>query len=427
MQRTPIPGTLAAAKGGLVTLLFLFGCSDPQLCIALTNTPTGTVQLRIRASIEGGSDQEKVSGTDQFIDGAQTKVCVALPSSAKSDAAIKIDALDSGGCTLASASVADSPPDGLFRRYYYSKSFIPSEKVSPDGWCTLEFPKELTPGLSGIQAIWGSSSQNVWIIDYSGHLLHWDGQNWSLAAEDGPGAVYGMWGNPTSELWTVGLGPTNEGEIGHFVHDRWESRRPTGRLHDIWGSGSSELWAVGETAGQWQIQRRTGAGEWVSMLGPLIPPKPLYQVWGRGRSDIWMVGGSLTILHADDSGAVTPSLIDPAVTEVDLYGVWAGAPDDVWAVGGNGMILHKAGKKDWAPPADYTTVGSTLRSVWGSSPSQIWAVGESGTILHWAGTRWTPVKSGTTQSLYRVWGTETGEVWAVGSQGTVLHYSGRSS
>ena len=50
-----------------------------------------------------------------------------------------------------------------------------------------------------------------------------------------------------------------------------------------------------------------------------------------------MVGDSLTILHADDSSTVTPSLIDPAVTEVDLYGVWASAQDDVWAVGGIGM------------------------------------------------------------------------------------------
>ena len=64
--------------------------------------------------------------------------------------------------------------------------------------------------------------------------------------------------------------------------------------------------------------------------------------------------------------------------------------------------------------------GNPLWSVWGSASTDVWAVGLGGTILHWDGSAWSPVASGTVNSLTSVRGSASNDVWAVGD-GTILH------
>jgi hypothetical protein len=51
-------------------------------------------------------------------------------------------------------------------------------------------------------------------------------------------------------------------------------------------------------------------------------------------------------------------------------------------------------------------------------------VGVGGTILHYDGATWSPMSSGTTNSLQAVWCSSGSDVFAVGYGGTILHYSG---
>lgn len=421
MYQTPKLDTLALAGGGLFSLWLLGGCSNPTICVALTNIPAGTAQLQVSTAIKVGSDQISMVGMDQHVAGNQTRLCVELPASATESVSIDIEALDSGGCKLASTSVSDNVPKDWPHHYYYAKSFVSSGTVSSDGWCRLEFRKDTVPNLSLVQGIAGSSAQDVWMLDSLGILLNWNGQSWSVVSQVAPWGVKSMWGSPGKELWTVSA----EEKVGHFVDGSWRSYSVSGQLRDIWGSGPSDLWSVGEPGDMWQILRSSGGGEWTSIAGPSGTPKPLYQVWGRGPDDIWMVGAELTILHADQSGNVVSSPTSAGDSTADLYGVWASGRDDVWAVGAGGVILHKVGGNAW--DLNYKEAVHLLHSVWGSSRTNVWAVGENGTILHWDGTAWKSVVSGTSETLYRVWGTETGEVWAVGGRGTILHHAGGSS
>jgi hypothetical protein len=102
-----------------------------------------------------------------------------------------------------------------------------------------------------------------------------------------------------------------------------------------------------------------------------------------------------------------------------LSGVWGSSGSDVFAVGGT--ILHYDGT-DWSPMSSGTTQSLSGVGVWGSSGSDVFAVG--GTILHYDGSEWSDMSSGTTAGLWDVWGSSGGDVFAVGSYGTILHYGG---
>ena len=417
--------TVSLAGGGLFSLWLLGGCGNPTICVALTNVPAGTAQLQVSTAINVGTDKIPMSGMDQYVAGNQNRLCVELPASATDNVAIDIEALDSGGCKLASTSVNDSIPHSWPQHYYYAKAFVSSGNVSSDGWCRLEFRKDTIPTLGLVQGIAGSSAQDAWMLDYLGTLLNWNGRSWSLVSQVAPWGVRSMWATPSRELWTVSPSDATGDRITHFVDGSWRYYDASGRLYDIWGSGPSDLWAVGERGDMWQILHSSGGRGWSSIAGPSGTPKPVYQVWGRGPDDIWMVGAELTILHVDQSGNVVSSPTNAGDSTADLYGVWASGRDDVWAVGAGGVILHKIGDNAWN--INHKEGIHLLRSVWGSSRTNIWAVGENGTILHWDGSNWKSVGSGTPHSLYRVWGTETGEVWAVGDRGVILHHSGSSS
>jgi len=82
----------------------------------------------------------------------------------------------------------------------------------------------------------------------------------------------------------------------------------------------------------------------------------------------------------------------------------------------------------WTPMSSGTT--QTLYGVWGSSGSDVFAVGSNGTILHYNGSTWSSMTSGTTNALLGVWGSSGTDVFAVGGysdssyHGTILHYNG---
>ena len=103
-----------------------------------------------------------------------------------------------------------------------------------------------------------------------------------------------------------------------------------------------------------------------------------------------------------------------------LQDVWGSSDSDVFAVGHPGIILHYDGAT-WSPMSSGTT--ETLWGVWGNSGGDVFAVGGPGTILHYDGATWGPMSSGITDSLYDVWGSNSNDVFAVGENGTILYYT----
>ncbi|MBN2560091.1 MAG: hypothetical protein JXQ75_04100 [Phycisphaerae bacterium] len=111
-----------------------------------------------------------------------------------------------------------------------------------------------------------------------------------------------------------------------------------------------------------------------------------------------------------------------------LNGIWGTGSTDVFAVGDAGTILHYDGW-NWTPMDSGTT--ESLRGVWGSGPIDVFVVGgtdypASSVILHYNGTVWTTMTNLASEQLNGVWGSAGDDVFAVGEYGTVLHYDGLS-
>jgi hypothetical protein len=106
--------------------------------------------------------------------------------------------------------------------------------------------------------------------------------------------------------------------------------------------------------------------------------------------------------------------------------VWGSSSSDIFAVGTSGTVVHFDGQT-WSPMTSGTQ--QTLHDVWGSSGSDVWAVGNNGTILHYDGSVWSDlsVPGPNPPHLSGVWGSSSTDVFFVGSGGTIIHYTNGST
>jgi hypothetical protein len=68
--------------------------------------------------------------------------------------------------------------------------------------------------------------------------------------------------------------------------------------------------------------------------------------------------------------------------------------------------------------------GFSKLAVWGTSVSHVFVGGDGGSTLYYDGSTFTPMRSGTTKSIYNFWGSSGADIWGVGADGLILHYDG---
>jgi hypothetical protein len=283
---------------------------------------------------------------------------------------------------------------------------------------TLDFQLEAGRTDESLEAVWGTSSSDVYVVGGIGLILHYDGSGWSTM-NSGSGAILrGVWGASSSDVYAVG----SEGTILHYDGTGWTQKvSGTARwLEAVWGTSESDIYAVGQDG---TILHYDGT-RWTSMTSSAYGW--LRAVWGSSSRDVYAVGFQCStswgttrlcsgeMVHNDGRGW-------SAIMRDTLAGVWGTSSSDVYTVGLSGTILHYDGT-EW----DTMTSGTnaSLRAVWGSSTSDIYAVGSGGTILHYDGTGWSAMTSRTEESLGAIWGTSSSDVYVVGSGTTILHYDG---
>jgi hypothetical protein len=168
-------------------------------------------------------------------------------------------------------------------------------------------------GQATINAIWGSSANDVWIAIDDGQQ-----QPWARGT-----LVHGTSSSPGGPLaWT---------SIDS------QSAQP---FEAIWGSSAADVWAVG--LGGTVCRFSAGAATWTSIAVPTT--QPLRGVWGTSASDLWVVGDAGTILHFDGTTWTHATVAFPLGPKPNLTGVWGSGPNDVWVVG-DVYTLHFTGKK----------------------------------------------------------------------------------
>lgn len=235
---------------------------------------------------------------------------------------------------------------------------------------------------------------------------------WKVDYQRAGTSLNSIWGSSGQNIFVVG----DSGTILHFNGISWESVESGGgeALYGVWGSSGTDVFAVGANG---LIQHFNGTA-W-QRIDTGLPGTVLSGVWRNTGSRAYASGSEVSILSSPSASPWEIMLQQP--NYADFRGIWGSSDANIFAVGEFGTIFHYNGAI-WSPMASGTT--NTLYGIWGSSAEDIFAVGDQGTILHYEGTKWAPVASGTTEMLKGVWGNAANEVYAVGENGTLLRYDG---
>ena len=315
-------------------------------------------------------------------------------------------------------------------------------------WCRVTLPQTRI----SLNGIWGSSSDNVWIVGSPATTLHWNGKSLDVKPVDTSQAISGIWGSSASDVWMF----SRSASIWHLDPCSFSWSRSLGKtgkpepdkgyptpIAAMWGTSNSDVWAVGASVSQavgispsppvyhsggW----RDGDPNW-QIVGTTIWNPPTVEqitfnaICGGAKSGVWLVGDAGKTRYSSGwvNGGATWRSLNTGTTRA-LFGVWCSPSGEVWAVGDKGTVLRftpaDGGSYNAEPFGSPTS--NALRAIWGASPTDIWAVGDAGTILHCDGTSWmaaqAPLAGATKEDLFTIWGQGAQEIW-IGGRNVLLH------
>jgi hypothetical protein len=225
-------------------------------------------------------------------------------------------------------------------------------------------------GGDALWSLWGSSSQDIWLVggnprnpegvgpSESQRIVHFTGSGWTDAATPSSLALFVVWGADANDLWAGG-----DGTILHGDGTAWSQvAQVNGTVAAIWGSSGSDVWF----AGGLNIWHWDGTG--ISLVSAPKPPDDYLSLWGFSATDVWVGGASGTLMHWDGSDW---TLV--ATSGLYIYSLWGARPDDLWGVGNGGYQLHWNGTTVETKHLEGYTGFNTIH---GLGPNDIWALGD---------------------------------------------------
>lgn len=103
----------------------------------------------------------------------------------------------------------------------------------------------LTGVVTDLRDLWGTSESNVYAVGARGHVLHWNGSDWSpVAGIPTTNGLNAIWGTSESDIFAVGDG----GVILHYNGATW-AQQSSGTFEDlngVWGFDAGHVYAVGQ-------------------------------------------------------------------------------------------------------------------------------------------------------------------------------------
>jgi hypothetical protein len=232
-------------------------------------------------------------------------------------------------------------------------------------WSAMTTPSAASRTLN---AVWGSSATDVFVVGSRGLAWRWDGTTWSemaLPAIAGSPDLKAVWGPAGGPVYAVG----GTGAIVRFDGTAWTSEaRVSEDLVGIWGTGASDIWAVG-VRGRIAHYDGTAWDDSQSLGGNLA--SNVAGIWGSGPTEIFVVGGT-TVWRYDGAAWTQTALPSPAAAKA----VWGRAANDAYIVGTTGMAFRWDGTTWNDIHAEHAW---TFNAIWGDG-AQIRAVGDLGTI-----------------------------------------------
>lgn len=313
-----------------------------------------------------------------------------------------------------------------------------------DGGTTVHFDGDswrlMESGTSAdLLDVWGWSGDKVWAVGRAGTILRSDGSGWTPVESGTTADLSAVWGPSPHDVYAVGDG------ILHYDGTGWRTVVATGHFTDIWGADSGEMMVTEVVFESWEdpfyrhaaVHRFDGAE--LQPMAIRFPPDPdghemesgLLALHGTSAEHVVAVGygypvwGGHRYPYMIEYDGTDWSLVESGDSLEVLNGVWLATAETGYAVGKilrprtSGSQILAASGSVWDRVRVRLHVG--LRGVWGTG-SDVFAVGEEGAILRNEGSGWRVVHA-PLPPVQAVWGAVDDTVVAVGV-GAVLHYDG---
>jgi photosystem II stability/assembly factor-like uncharacterized protein len=298
-----------------------------------------------------------------------------------------------------------------------------------EGQCQLVWQTQSSGTSSTLRGVWGSASDDVYVVGGSGTILHTSnsGAAWLPRTLGAAASLQGVWGSGADDIYVVGT----SGRIFHSSDGglSWpmQTSGTSAALYAVWGSASDDVFVVG--AGGAILHSTNGGGAWQAQSAPTTVD--LHAVWGFGGGDIFAGGNNGTIVRTSDHGATWVSIPNPSTYRVN--GFWGASAGDMFAAAGetdiiNGIatifarLVHTGNNGGtWTTEQPGPSASQPLEAVWGSAASDVYAAGGGGKIIRTVdGKSWKRVRP-PSSSLHGLWGSGPRDVYAVGFEGLILH------
>lgn len=160
-------------------------------------------------------------------------------------------------------------------------------------------------GPDGIWAVGGMSTAATTRYGRAIHAVPGTGAlDWVEYDTQSPHDLNAVWGSSSGDVWAVG----NRGAVRHWTNatpKRWAivDVPTTEDLRAIWGTGPKDIWVVGDNGTILHYDGTTFEPASAKFGVGSFPPN-LRGVWGSSADDVWIVGDSV-VLHRN-SGVETP-------------------------------------------------------------------------------------------------------------------------
>jgi hypothetical protein len=297
---------------------------------------------------------------------------------------------------------------------------------------------------SNLLAIWGSGSDDIFVIGTNDLVLHFDGGSWQSMMHHTDSFPSRIWGTGPGDVYATSFGATMRHYDGTDLQlMTYPGGHSASRLQDVLvhGENSAHALAVGSTN---TIIQYDGSS-WQQLSASI------FKVAGCANPRSIIIGifdcsdqicainniGGVVAYRAQDTSTeclVRPSITWPPqpgwqMTSVWSTGVSTDGPVDIYAAGSNGIVMYSpGGSQAWQQMR--TGVNGSLRAIWEGSPRDVWAVGENGAVVHYDGNRWQPMTPPSGQTWRAVWGSGPQDVYVAGESnasgrgGSIMHFRG---
>jgi hypothetical protein len=224
----------------------------------------------------------------------------------------------------------------------------------------------------GINDLWASGADDIWVATASGHLLRSTNDGWRNE-DPWPGSVLGepirrISGTGPDDVWIV----RGDSSLLHWDGHGWVGRDPYNHaITDVWAAAPGEAWVVGQGLAHW----RDGAWQSTPKIPQPLASTTFSAVAGSGSANVWfLAGGSLLQLSAD--GRELTVLLNSDWQGIALA---ASPTGDMWAMFRDGAVASRLYRSSDAFAAVLAPAG--LNDLATTPDGALWVAGPGGALL----------------------------------------------